>query len=73
MLLSKLAIDTSYHRRRNILLPQEERLIITMPPLYKKWFQSKYPSAKWEESPSGKYVLELLNGLQGDKSIGRKW
>jgi hypothetical protein len=44
-----------------------------MPPHYKAWFKAKYPNVKWEESPSGKYVLELLNGLQGDKSIGRKW
>lgn len=58
---------------QSTLLPQEERLIITMPPFYRTWFQNKYPNVKWEESPSGKYVLELLNGLQGDKSIGRKW
>ena len=68
-----LAIIDVVNCFQSTLLPQEERLIITMPPLYKKWFQSKYPNVKWEESPSGKYVLELLNGLQGDKSIGRKW
>jgi hypothetical protein len=58
---------------QSTLIPPEERLLITMPPHYKAWFKSKYPNVKWEESPSGKYVLELLNGLQGDKSIGRKW
>ena len=58
---------------QSTLLPPEERLLIMMPPHYKKWFQSRYPNVKWDESPSGKYVLELLNGLQGDKSIGRKW
>jgi hypothetical protein len=58
---------------QSTLIPQEERLIISMPPMYKTWFKSKYPNVKWDEPPSGKYVLELLNGLQGDKSIGRKW
>jgi hypothetical protein len=56
-----LAIIDVVNCFQSTLLLQEERLIITMPPLYKKWFQSKYPNVKWEESPSGKYVLELLN------------
>ena len=54
-------------------LPQEERLLIHMPPKYLKWFKMRYPDIKLEHSPSGKWVLELLNGLQGDKGIGRKW
>jgi len=58
---------------QSTLIPEDERVIISMPPLYRKWFTQKYPNVKWEHSPSGKYVLQLLNGLQGDKSIGRKW
>jgi hypothetical protein len=33
----------------------------------------RYPRVKLDHSKSGRYVLQLLNGLQGDKSIGRKW
>ena len=58
---------------QSTLLPQDERLIISTPPKYMKWFRMRYPAVKIAPSPSGKYVLELLNGLQGDKSIGRKW
>ena len=60
---------------QSTLIPAEERVIISMPPLYKRWFNKKYPNVKLEPSPSasGKYVLQLMNGLQGDKSIGRKW
>ena len=68
-----LAIIDVVNCFQSTLIPEDERLIITMPPLYRKWFQKTYPNVKWEHSPSGKYVLQLLNGLQGDKSIGRKW
>ena len=44
-----------------------------MPPRYMQWFQANYPKVKLDKSPSNKYVLQLLRGLQGDKSIGRKW
>eukprot|EP00956_Cyclotella_meneghiniana_P029504 scaffold71543_cov60-Cyclotella_meneghiniana.AAC.2 len=44
-----------------------------MPPFYRKWFQEKYPEVQWEHSPSNKYVLEVINGIQGDKGIGRRW
>jgi hypothetical protein len=58
---------------QSTMLPGHERVTIMMSPRYKKGFKSRYPNVKWEESPSNKYILELLNGLQGDKSIGRKW
>lgn len=58
---------------QSTLVPPEKRLIISMPPFYRTWFEDKYPEVKWEHSPSNKYVLEVLNGIQGDKSIGRRW
>jgi hypothetical protein len=58
---------------QSTMIPPEERLLISMPPLYLTWFREKYPNVKLEESRSGKYILEALNGIQGDKSIGRKW
>ena len=58
---------------QSTLIPEEERLVISTPPKYIDWFKRRYPKVKLEESPSNRYVLQLLNGLQGDKSIGRKW
>eukprot|EP00956_Cyclotella_meneghiniana_P008309 scaffold11091_cov47-Cyclotella_meneghiniana.AAC.1 len=58
---------------QSTMVPPEDRLVISMPPFYRKWFQEKYPEVKWEHSPSNKYVLEVINGLQGDKGIGRRW
>jgi hypothetical protein len=58
---------------QSTLIPEEERLVIACPPKYVEWFKRRYPKVKLQHSPSGKYVLQLLNGLQGDKSIGRKW
>ena len=58
---------------QSTMIPPEDRLVISMPPFYRKWFQEKYPEVKWEHSPSNKYVLEVINGIQGDKSIGRRW
>jgi hypothetical protein len=58
---------------QSTLIPEEERLVIACPPRYIKWFKRRYPNVKLQHSPSGKYILQLLNGLQGDKSIGRKW
>jgi hypothetical protein len=55
------------------MVPPEKHLLISMSSLYIKWFHQKYPNVKLEQSKSGKYVLEALNGIQGDKSIGRKW
>eukprot|EP00956_Cyclotella_meneghiniana_P030378 scaffold76242_cov40-Cyclotella_meneghiniana.AAC.1 len=55
---------------QSTLIPPEERLVISMPPFYRKWFQEKYPEVKWEHSPSNKYVLEVINGIQGDKGGG---
>lgn len=58
---------------QSTLLPIEERLVIACPPKYVEWFKTRYPKVKLPDSPSGRYILQLLNGLQGDKSIGRKW
>ena len=50
-----------------------KRLTIHTPPFYMSWFKKEFPHIKLEHSPSGHYVLQLLKGLQGDKSIGRDW
>ena len=55
------------------LVEDDERLIITCPPFYLSWFKRNYPEINLLPSASGKYVLEIQRGLQGDKSIGRKW
>ena len=58
---------------QNTLLEEKHRVIVTMPPLYLDWFRKEYPNYKIDRSPSGKYVLQALKGLQGDKKIGRAW
>lgn len=68
-----LAIIDVVNAFQSTMLKHADRLTIAMPPFYKQWFEKKYPRHKLRQSPSGKYVLQLLKGLQGDKSIGRKW
>eukprot|EP00956_Cyclotella_meneghiniana_P003313 scaffold4007_cov49-Cyclotella_meneghiniana.AAC.13 len=53
-----------------LIPPEAERLVILLPPFYRKWFQEKYPEVKWEHWQSNKYVLGVINGIQGDKGIG---
>ena len=38
-----------------------------------KWYKWRYPEHKFDESASGKYVVQILRGLQGDREIGRQW
>ena len=33
---------------QSTLIPEEKQVIITMPPLYKKWFTEKDPNVKWQ-------------------------
>ena len=58
---------------QNTLIEEKKRIIMHAPPFYMDWFRRNYPEVKVDRSPSGKYVLELLRGLQGDRSIGREW
>ena len=50
-----------------------KRLTIHTPPFYMSWFKKEFPHIQVDHFPSGHYVLQLLKGLQGDKSIGRDW
>ena len=59
---------------QKILQEEYECLVITEPPYYLGWVPKKYPEIKIvADSPSSKYVLQLIKGLKGDKSIGHKW
>ena len=40
-----LAIIDVVNCFQSTLIPEDERLIITMPPLYRKWFQKTYPKS----------------------------
>ena len=57
---------------QNTLQEEHECFVSTAPPYYLGWFCKKYPEIKIANSPSHKDVLQLIKGLQGDKSIGRK-
>lgn len=58
---------------QNTLLVEKEKVVVTIPPYYMEWFAREFPSYRIDNSPSGKYVLQALKGLQGDRKIGRKW
>ena len=55
------------------LVEDHEHLIINCPPFYIPWFTHNYPEVVIAHSPSGNYVLEIQRGLQGNKSVHRKW
>ena len=38
--------------------------------IHQNW---RYPEHKFAQSPSNKYVIQILRGIQGDKEIGREW
>ena len=67
-----LAIMDVVNCFQSTLIPEEERIVVTLPSFYMDWFKKEYPEYKLEDSPSG-YVLQAQKGLQGDKHIGRKW
>ena len=69
-LLSAMDVTNCF---QSTIIPEEELLTIHAPPNYLHWFKNKYPTVKIPASKSDKYVLRILNGIQGDKSIGRKW
>ena len=70
--LTLYSLDVSNCFQSNAIKP-EERLWIASPVRYVEWFKLTYPQAKLEPSPSGKYVLQTINGMQGGKDAGRSW
>ena len=66
-LLSAMDVTNCF---QSTIIPEEELLTIHAPPNYLQWFRNKYPTVKIPASKSDKYVLRILNGIQGDKSIG---
>ena len=44
-----------------------------MPPLYRKWFQRKWPTHPSLKHPSSTLVLQTLNQLQGTKDSAYEW
>ncbi len=51
----------------------EDRRVASCPPFFMEWFKMKYPKVPVKQSPSNHYVCQILNGMQGDCEIGRKW
>ena len=49
-----------------------KRIFATLPPFYLNWFKKYYPNVSLDPSP-GPYVVQVCNGIQGDKAAGRDW
>ena len=49
---------------QNTLQEDHDNIIITASPYYMGWFQKNYPVIKIADSPSGKYVLQLIKVLR---------
>jgi len=58
---------------QTMLVPIEQRIVMSAPMFWLEWFQSRYPSCKIDPSSNGKYYVQAFNGVQGMKSIGRIW
>jgi hypothetical protein len=58
---------------QTMLVPVEQRIVMSAPMFRLEWFQSPYPNCKIEPSSNGKYYVQAFNGVQGMKSIGRIW
>ena len=54
-------------------IPLKRRCYMTLPFMYKEWFDEKYPDTNYDEDPKGQYVLQTINNLQGKKDAGRSW
>ena len=48
-----------------------KHVVIHTSPFYMTWFRKEFPPIKLDSSPSSHFVMQLLKGLQGKKSIGR--
>ena len=58
---------------QNTMISPEERIWISLPPRYMKWFKKTYPDIKVEDSPSNSYLLQTMTGMQGKRNAGRGW
>ena len=58
---------------QNTLVAINERLVVTTPPYWMDWFKLRYPECKLKQDPNDKYVIQICNGIQGDRAIGRRW
>ena len=52
---------------QNTMIPAEKRIWISLPPRYMKWFKKTYPDVEVENSPSNRYLLQTMTGMQGEK------
>ena len=57
---------------QNVVKEVEKRVVVTTPPFFMQWFKLRYPDIKIQDD-DGKYVLQINNGIQGDREIGREW
>ena len=69
----ELAIVDVENCFQNTMVPEDERCVLHLPPYYMEWFTREYPGYKLDTSPSGRYVLVAMKGIQGEKPVGRKW
>ena len=67
-----LAIMDVVNGFQSTLIPEEERIFVTLPSFHMEWFKKEYPEYQSEDSQSG-YVLQAQKGIQGDNHIGCKW
>ena len=58
---------------QNTIIEPSQRIFITSPFRYVDWFKDRYPDTKVRESKSGKYALQTINGMQGEKDAGANW
>ena len=58
---------------QNTMIPPEKRIWIALPPRYMQWFKKTYPDVEVEFSKSGKYAMQTMTGMQGEKDAGTGW
>ena len=52
-----LAIMDVVNCFQSTLIPEEERIVVTLPSFYMDWFKKEYPEYKLEDSPAMYYKL----------------
>ena len=58
---------------QSTLVPNSKQIVVQASPLFMKWYKWRYPEHKDTESESGKYVIQILCGLQGGREISCQW